>query len=117
MKRFFETSGQASIFLAMVPLGLLLALCIDVSSVWKKSKAFWDIVAVLLCGLALAMMVVLFQDEQLRIYHLLALLVGVILYTCGFHRVWQWGKRGIKRLSDTKKNNLERQEKKKTRRN
>ena len=76
MKLFFETAGQAQAFLAAVPLGLVLAACLDAS-----------VLMMLTAGFALMGMMLLSRDEALRLYHLLAILTGALLYTQGIGRL------------------------------
>ena len=80
MKLFFETAGQAQAFLAAVPLGLVLAACLDAS-------ALADVLMMLTAGFALMGMMLLSRDEALRLYHLLAILTGALLYTQGIGRL------------------------------
>lgn len=89
MKLFFETAAQGSLFLMMLPLGILLAVCIDVASCARRSRPLWDVLVVLLCGGLMAAAVVLLGDEKLRMYHLLGILCGALLYLFGARSLWR----------------------------
>ena len=83
MRLFFETTGQAQAFLAAVPLGLVLAACLDASVLTGPLRPLADVVMMLAGGIALMVMMLLARDEALRLYHLLAVLTGAVLYTQG----------------------------------
>lgn len=76
MKLFFETAGQAQAFLAAVPLGLVLAACLDASVLAGPLRPLADVLMMLTAGFALMGMMLLSRDEALRLYHLLAILTG-----------------------------------------
>lgn len=83
MKLFFETASQASVFLIMLPLGMLLAACVELTGMTGAGKPLWDILVVLLSGVLLGIGVVFLNDTTLRLYHLLAIVCGWILYRLG----------------------------------
>lgn len=87
MKLFFETAGQAQAFLAAVPLGLVLAACLDASVLAGPLRPLADVLMMLTAGFALMGMMLLSRDEALRLYHLLAILTGALLYTQGIGRL------------------------------
>ena len=86
MKLFFETAGQAQAFLAAVPLGLVLAACLDASVLAGPLRPLADVLMMLTAGFALMGMMLLSRDEALRLYHL-AILTGALLYTQGIGRL------------------------------
>lgn len=90
MKLFFETSTQAMIFLLMLPLGILFAAGIDVAGFIRIAKPLWDLLLVLLLGVSLGIGIILLGDQGLRMYHLLAVLCGCLLYMLGLRRFFQW---------------------------
>ena len=90
MKLFFETSTQAMVFLLMMPLGILFAAGIDVAGFIRIAKPLWDLLLVLLLGLSLGVGIILLGDQGLRMYHLLAVLFGSLLYLLGIRRIVQW---------------------------
>ena len=53
MKLFFETAGQAQAFLAAVPLGLVLAACLDASVLAGPLRPLADVLMMLTAGFAL----------------------------------------------------------------
>lgn len=86
MKLFFETASQASVFLLMLPIGMLLAACVELTGKTGAGKPIWDILVVLLSGVLLGIGVVFLNDTTIRLYHLLAVLCGWILYCLGIQR-------------------------------
>lgn len=111
MKLFFETAQQCVVFLLMVPVGILLAFSVDVSSHMTGTKPLWDVLSMLLCFSTIGIGIVLLNDTGLRLYHLLAVVTGCILYTAGIRSSFQWFCRVIKnRNNDGKrgrKNNIQ----------
>ena len=95
MKLFFETAAQGSLFLSMLPVGMLLALCIDLCGCISRFKPLWDLLAVLLCFVILGVGVILLNDISLRLYHGLAVLTGYLLYACGIRRMFSGTRRWI----------------------
>ena len=87
MTLFFETAGQAQAFLAAVPLGLVLATCLDASALAGPLRPVADVLMMLTGAAALMAMMLLARDEALRLYHLLAILTGAVLYTQGIGRL------------------------------
>lgn len=83
MKLFFETAAQANVFLAMIPVGITAALLIDLAAHLSVLRPLWDVLILLLLGAALGFGIVLLGDTGLRIYHLLAVLSGALLYLTG----------------------------------
>jgi hypothetical protein len=83
MKLFFETAAQASLFLATIPLGFGIAVLIDLAGRAGTLKPLWDVLAMLTCFGSLAFTVVLLGDGGLRVYHLLSVLIGALLYRLG----------------------------------
>lgn len=83
MNLFFETTAQAHIFLATIPLGFALALIIDITSHAGHMRLLLDVLCLLVCGIALICLMLMFKDKGIRIYHLLALIIGAILYLLG----------------------------------
>lgn len=89
MKLFFETSAQGSIFLMMLPVGMLLAICVDLCGLSGTFRPLWDLCAVLVCFAAIGFGIVLLDDTSLRMYHVLAVLTGYLLYALGVRRLLQ----------------------------
>lgn len=87
MRLFFETADQARAFLAAVPLGIALAACLDLTSLTGPLRPLADAMTVLAGGAALMAAMLLVRDESLRLYHLLAVLCGAVIYTCGLGRL------------------------------
>ena len=83
MKLFFETAAQASVFLLTVPLGLLLAFLVDLSGRTGTLRPLWDVLTMLAGFAAAGAAIVLLGDSGLRIYHILAMLTGMLLYLLG----------------------------------
>ena len=93
MKLFFETAFQAQAFLMVLPVGLALGLCFDLFALIKKGRPLMDVLALLGCAAATLFVVQFSRDDGLRLYHLLALFLGAVLYFCGLGRLF----RGLKR--------------------
>lgn len=83
MKLFFETSIQARAFLSAVPLGLALGVLLNLETCLPGWKALWDVLLMLLCAAGLGMLLFWTGEGRLRIYHLLAVATGLLLYRCG----------------------------------
>ena len=92
MAPFFETNSQAWVFLGMVYLGLALGLIYDGLSPLRRSRkkgltACMDLIFFLLAGAALTLALVVTGQDGLRLYALLGLLCGGILYLMGLRRL------------------------------
>ncbi|MEG1891051.1 MAG: spore cortex biosynthesis protein YabQ [Clostridia bacterium] len=87
MNLFFETSNQARVFLAAVPIGFVVSLLIDCVACARHMRPVLDVLCLLACGLMLIAVMLLFGDDGLRVYHLLALAVGACIYLCGVGRL------------------------------
>lgn len=83
MKLFFETASQAQLFLIMLPIGMFLALVADLASGAGVLRPLWDVFAMLLSFGAIGTGIVMFRDSGLRMYHFLAVIVGMLLYILG----------------------------------
>lgn len=101
MTLFFETAGQAQAFLAAVPLGLLLAACLDASVLAGPLRPVADVLVMLVAAASLMAMMLLARDEALRLYHLLALLTGAVLYTQGIGRLVRLIRARLKKAKKT----------------
>ena len=92
MAPFFETHSQAWVFLGMVYLGLALGLVYDVlrlvRNLRKKALVFLaDLLFFMLAGAALTLALVITGQNSLRLYALLGLVCGGILYLLGLRRL------------------------------
>ncbi|NLO86203.1 MAG: hypothetical protein GX096_12405 [Clostridiales bacterium] len=105
MSLFFETTAQAQIFLATIPLGFLIAVLCDILSYSKRMQPILDVLCLLVCGLVFIFLTLLFKDKGVRLYHILALLVGAILYLFGLRSLLTKIRgRFSKRLDKNRKN-------------
>lgn len=84
MKLFFETAAQANVFLAMIPVGITTAALMDLAVYPSVLRPLWDVLILLLLGTVIGFGIILLGDTGLRIYHLLAVAAGALLYTTGF---------------------------------
>lgn len=100
MRLFFETTGQASRFLVMAPLGFVLALCLDADAATGRLRLFFDCVLLLACGMAALCTLSGLLESGLRGYHLLGLLTGAVLYTQGAGRIIHLIGRKIRRRQE-----------------
>ena len=87
MKLFFETTRQAGCFLCMVPIGFVMSLCTDISIKAGKIQPVLDVLITLLTGISVLGGVVLLGENQLRLYHMLGMTTGAILYTQGIGKM------------------------------
>ncbi len=87
MKLFFETAFQADFYLKTVALGFLLAICLDVLSARGHFSVIVDITVFALLGSCFILLLILFQLESIRLYHVLGCITGSILYTLGLAKV------------------------------
>lgn len=83
MNLFFETADQGVCFLCAIPLGVLLSFFLDGRQHYGAVRALMDAAAMLCAGIALLALTAFLQEEKLRMYHVLGLLVGCILYVTG----------------------------------
>ena len=86
MNLFFETSGQAWRFLCVVPLGFAAALCLDAQSSGVL-RVLADIVLLMSVGMGTLVVIVFCGDARTRLYHLLALVTGALLYWQGMGKI------------------------------
>lgn len=92
MAPFFETQSQAWVFLSMVYLGLGLGLVYDGLGLMRRSgKKGWtigtDLLFFLLAGASLTLALVITGQDELRIYALLGLVCGGLVYLLGLRRL------------------------------
>ncbi len=92
MAPFFETQSQAWVFLGMVYLGLGLGLIYDglrlLRRPGKKIRVIGaDLLFFLLAGAALTLALVVTGQEGLRLYALLGLICGGMIYLLGLRRL------------------------------
>ena len=89
MKLFFETEIQSLSFLMTLPLGFAMALLLDINRASAFFRCLADILTVLLAGFSLMLVVIWRGENALRLYHLLGLLAGAVLYVSGVGRLWR----------------------------
>lgn len=87
MNLFFETSRQAWCFLCMAPLGIAVSFLADADVIAGRLRAVADTLLLLLAGMAALVMIVLCRETGLRLYHLLGLLTGTVLYFEGIGKI------------------------------
>lgn len=87
MRLFFETASQAGSFLASIPLGFAAALCLDVGDGGGIMRMLLDLLWFLICGMSLLVLTFLIHDAQIRLYHVLGLISGALLYLRGISAV------------------------------
>jgi len=97
MKLFFETAKQASVFLAALPIGFLLGFLLDIGLIFGKARPAADIVALLVAGAGLVILSLLSMENGLQLYHLLAVVMGALLYTCGLGRLLHFSGRWLRK--------------------
>lgn len=86
---YFETTRQGATFLTLCAAGFLTAIAVDalcaVPMPWLRPVR--DVLLMLGVGVCFLGALVLTREDQLRVYHPLAFLLGCILYLCGLRRV------------------------------
>jgi hypothetical protein len=92
MAPFFETQSQAWVFLGMVYLGLGLGIVYDGFGLVRRSgNKGWiigtDLLFFLLAGASLTLALVITGQDELRIYALLGLVCGGLIYMLGLRRL------------------------------
>ncbi len=87
MKLFFETSRQAWCFLSMAPVGMAAALLMDADVIAGRLRAAADVLLMLLTGFAALVMMILCSEQGMRLYHLLGLVTGAVLYLEGIGKI------------------------------
>lgn len=87
MKLFFETARQANCFLLMIPLGLVLAFLLDADVFAGRIRLLLDCLLIVAAGGAVLLSIVFWQESGLRLYHLLGLFIGAVLYVHGIGRL------------------------------
>lgn len=90
MKLFFETALQARVFLLALPIGLMLGACLDAGKLFGKARPAADILALLTAAFGLILLSLISLENGLQLYHLLAVVVGMILYLSGIGRCVRW---------------------------
>lgn len=80
---FFETGGQAAVFLLMVPFGWGMALLLHLSGRAGRWRLLTDVLLLLAGGLAFFLFCMMQREDGLHLYHLLAVLTGGLLYRLG----------------------------------
>ena len=83
MKLFFETAVQKNVFLLTLPVGFLVCFLLDTQIPSILIQTFLDFGVLISTGVILVLLVLFSDGSTLRIYHLLGLISGAILYVCG----------------------------------
>lgn len=96
MKLFFETAHQADCFLLMIPLGFMLALCLDADAAAGPIRLILDCLLILAAGAAVLSAIAFWRESGLRLYHLLGLLIGAVLYVHGLGRLIRLAARKVR---------------------
>lgn len=96
MKLFFETGDQAAFFLLMIPCGFLMALCIHTGPASGLLRFALDLMVMLAGAACTVGLLFSGKDEVLRVYHMLGILTGSLLYLSGASRCIQWVKTKIR---------------------
>jgi len=102
MSLFFETSSQANCLLYMLPLGFAVSFCMDAGRLYKSVRLLADVSALCATGLMVLLIMVLCNENTLRIYHLLGVISGMYLYSQGAGKIIRWAvrKQDLKRRAE-----------------
>ncbi len=95
LEALFAQAAQGRTFLLMALLGAALALCVQLSGYLHRWRRWLGMLADLLTALgwALAAGRILLQGGELRLYALLGLMIGGLLYAAGPGRALAWAVR------------------------
>ena len=107
MTLFFETGDQLLCFLAAVPAGFLIALCLCFGKKEGILRLVMDLLLLAVSGIAMVCMLLFFRNGALRLYHLLGVITGAILYLSGMNRVQRYVLRLIREKRHQKKGSEE----------
>lgn len=98
MKLFFETITQSRIFLLSVLLGFILCFLLDVRIRISGIRFVLDLLTLFCSGVCLVMGLLLSGEHRVRLYHILGILCGSLLYLEGFSKTVRIFRRwGLKR--------------------
>lgn len=103
MRQFFETGGQGFILLLMAYVGFILGVLVDAAAFIRGRKGGWpqallDCAACFGAGTAMAMVLILTGQSSLRLYGLLGIAVGWLLYDLGLRSVFLLIYRRVKKF-------------------
>jgi len=87
MNLFFETGSQAFSFLSMVPVGFAAAFCMEIGRFHTSIRALTDVFVMLAAGFVVLVIIVFCRENTLRLYHLLGLLTGTVIYMQGVGKI------------------------------
>lgn len=87
MNLFFETANQAVCFLAAAPIGFAAAMGLDLGRREGLARFFLDVLVLSAAGVALVVLLLLGREEGMRLYHMLGLGTGALLYLGGLGRL------------------------------
>ena len=87
MSLFFETAGQARLFLICIPVGFVMTMLLDCKADGGALRFLLDFSVLLLSGCVLLLIMIGSREERLREYHILGIISGGILYLSGIGRI------------------------------
>lgn len=96
MKLFFETALQPWFFLLTLPIGFLICFFLDMRTFSHWVSLILDLSVLLLGTIALIGSLLVSNEKSLRLYHLLGLVTGGILYTGGIGKVRRLFRKGLR---------------------
>ena len=102
----FAQQGQAETFQRKVLLGAATPLPQTLGGAWRHRHGMAD-AADVLCALMLtflALLVLIHSGEGLRLYALLGLLLGAVLWETGIRRIFRWIGKRLKKSFPTGRN-------------
>ncbi len=103
MNLFFETAHQAGSFLAAAPIGFVVAMGLDVGRRGGIARFLLDVLVLSAAGLALVVLLLLGREESMRLYHMLGLGVGALLYSGGIGKLSRLARAKIQKKPANKK--------------
>lgn len=86
MKLFFETEFQTSAFLLAFPIGFVMFLLMDAGVKCPLVQTMIDLLVLQGVGFSLIALALYTGDSSVKLFHLLGLVCGALLYTSGLGR-------------------------------
>ncbi len=110
MNLFFETANQAQCFLAAVPIGFATAMGLDIGRREGIVRFLMDVLILAMSGLSLILLLLLLHEGAIRLYHLLGLGVGALLYINGVGKLMRLLRRRLQKRNEKKRINKQESE-------
>ena len=74
----------------MVPLGMIAACCLEFGWLYPAIRTVLDVLILSAAGIAMLFTVILCSESGVRIYHLLGLTAGALIWVNGIGKIVRW---------------------------